>query len=299
LITHYATQKEPAGVDSLNGYFQVPDSKALAARENASKQNLVSTISPSEALADPDPARRLGILWVLSRAASAHAQASMHVRSTKEARQQALVMYGLCVAGINLIDLAWPKGAVVMWLRPSAGRLDHLGIRDRALSFLRGEWTDFEFLPQAACFFRSPPTEEPWTDSRFQIAVGDWEYLQSHPDNLIDASGLWKFRDPRMVLLPHETQAFQFDSTLMSQGASLHIESVFPRRKKSPDNRQSVDRHSRKKRRIRPGIDLGYSPSGSPQKRPSWPVSGGCGTYPDQMFNRLYEIPRMLTDTSI
>ena len=44
------------------GYFQVPDSEAPAARENASKQNLVSTISPSEALADPDPARRLGIL---------------------------------------------------------------------------------------------------------------------------------------------------------------------------------------------------------------------------------------------
>jgi hypothetical protein len=38
------------------GYFQVPDSEPL---ENASKQNLVSTISPSEALADLDPARRL------------------------------------------------------------------------------------------------------------------------------------------------------------------------------------------------------------------------------------------------
>jgi hypothetical protein len=26
--------------------------------------------------------------------------------------------------------------------------------------------------------------------------------------NLIEASGLWKFRDPRMVLVPHELQAF-------------------------------------------------------------------------------------------
>jgi hypothetical protein len=26
--------------------------------------------------------------------------------------------------------------------------------------------------------------------------------------NLIEASGLWKFRDPRMVLVPHEMQAF-------------------------------------------------------------------------------------------
>jgi hypothetical protein len=26
--------------------------------------------------------------------------------------------------------------------------------------------------------------------------------------NLIEASGLWKYRDPRMVLVPHEMQAF-------------------------------------------------------------------------------------------
>ena len=46
-----------------------------------------------------------------------------------------------------------------MWLRPFVGRLDHLGIKDRTLSFLRGEGTDFKFLPL-------PDTEE----NRFAIS---------------------------------------------------------------------------------------------------------------------------------
>ena len=33
---------------------------------------------------------------------------------------------------------------------PSAGRLDHLGIIDRTLRLLRGEQTDFKFLPRLA-----------------------------------------------------------------------------------------------------------------------------------------------------
>ena len=33
---------------------------------------------------------------------------------------------------------------------PSAGRLDHLGIIDRTLRLLRGQQTDFKFLPRLA-----------------------------------------------------------------------------------------------------------------------------------------------------
>ena len=38
---------------------------------------------------------------------------------------------------------------------------------------------------------------------------------------------------------------------------------------------------------LQPGIDYGYFPSRAISKRPSWPVFGGCGTYPDQTFNRF------------
>ena len=41
----------------VNSKYWIP--KPWHTRENASQQNLVSTISPSEALADPDHARRL------------------------------------------------------------------------------------------------------------------------------------------------------------------------------------------------------------------------------------------------
>jgi hypothetical protein len=43
---------------------------------------------------------------------------------------------------------------------------------------------------------------------------------------------------------------------------------------------RSVDRHSRKKRRIRPGIDLGYSSSGPPQKGVSGPLPRAPGRIP-------------------
>jgi hypothetical protein len=68
---------------------------------------------------------------------------------------------------------------------------------------------------QTSSFFRHPARKKLEQIHNFkQQSVLDEKrrnersLFNSAKGNLIEASGLWKFRDPRMVLLPHEMQAF-------------------------------------------------------------------------------------------